>query len=750
MENIRKWIMAAWCVAIATTGLLAQQNSADKLYNQLGYAASAAQILKDKKESELTKEEIMRVANSYRLNADTRTAEYWYAKFMSDNKEPEQLLRYSQVLLSNGKCEEAVRTYNQFLATADETTKANRGFVTNCTEMQKFNREGVEVKNADFANSTALDFSPVKFGDGLVITSNRGGASRYNPETNLCVDCGDKWTRGNFTDLFYVKKNDKGGYDTEAMEKDLNEKYHDGVPTFNKEGNIMYFTRNNYKGKSADGLIDLKICSAELKNGRWTNIKYLPFNSDEFGCAHPTLSADGKRMYFASNRPGGLGGMDIYVSNVTDGVWGDPKNLGNTVNSADNEIFPFIGEDDALYYSSNGFAGYGGLDIYKANKTGDESTWTKRINMGAPFNSAADDFGITTTSSEKEGYFTSNRSGGKGLDDVYSFSWDKTKLRAQPRRIVVYDAKTNQRLEDVIVNIIDIDDANGSRRMITDKDGKVIAEIKPEGGKYRFELSKTGYKSKIVTAESPEIMAGEEYRIPMEKSPAVPFEGLVRNKITGEPLPGARVRLLNRCTGKTEEFTTDAKGKFTTALDCDCDYELIVTKDGFFEERTNISTKGIDCEKTPKKTATLDLEPRRPFTQGQIIVLKDIFYDFDKSNIRADAQPELDRVVGYMLRYPSMAIELGSHTDCRGTDAYNDRLSQRRAESAVKYIISRGVAASRIKAKGYGEQQLTNNCVCKTRDSKDCTEEQHQANRRTEILVTQFNEPDVEVQGRRK
>ncbi len=749
MKNMKIWIAAVWCLAIAT-GLFAQQDKAQKMYNNMGYAASVGQLLKDKKESELTKEEIARVANSYRLNADTRTAEYWYAKYMTDNKEPEQLLRYSQVLLSNGKCEEAVRTYNEFLKNADDATKANRGFVTNCTEMQKFDRQGVEITNVEFANSTALDFSPVKYADGLMFTSNRGGGQRYNPETNLCLDCGDRWTRGNFTDLFYAKKNDKGGYDVEAVETELNKKYHDGTPTFNKAGDKMFFTRNNYKGKSKDGLIDLKVCSAELKNGSWTNVKYLPFNSDEFASAHPTLSADGKRLYFSSNRPGGLGGMDIYVSNLTDNVWGDPKNLGNTVNSAGNETFPFIGEDESLYYSSDGFAGYGGLDIYKATKNSD-GAWAKRTNMGAPFNSANDDLGFTTTGSETEGYFASNRAGGKGLDDIYSFKSDKSKLRPEPRRIVVYDAKTGQNLEDVVVNIIDLDDANGARRMLTDKDGKVIAEIKAEGGKYKFDLTKGGYKSKTVMAESAEIMAGDEYRIPMDKAPAVPFEGLVRNKVTGLPILGAKVRLLNRCTGKTQEFTTDANGKFTTALDCDCEYELIATKDGFFEERTTISTKGIDCEKTPKKTATLELMPReqQTFKKGDIIVLKDIYYDFDKANIRPDAQPELDKVVRYMLIYPSMEIELGSHTDCRGTDGYNENLSQRRAESAVKYIISRGVAKSRIKAQGYGEQRLVNACACKIRDNK-CTDQEHQDNRRTEILITQFNEPDVEVQSRRK
>ena len=560
-----------------------KKRKADRFYNYLGYMKSTNMYQKVYENEGVISQDMMEhIANSFRLNSDYEAAAYWYGRFIQSTNEPSHFLHYAQALQSLGRCEDATRWYRRY---ADKVKESKRvDFVTDCGELKAFkSNKNVFINNEAALNTEHLDFSPVLFKNKLVLTSNR-------PQDRLVAHT-DTWTNNQFTDLFI--SNQKGGGGITPLRKNVNEEYHDGTATFSADGHKMFFTRNNRKGKSGDNIIKLKIYVANRDGDNWEDITELPFNDKEFNTAHPSLSLDGTRLYFASDRPGGFGGMDIYVSYLKEGTWQTPINLGPAVNSPGNEIFPFIADDNRLYYASNGHRGLGGLDIYRVTQSleGDDYSWTERRNLGKKFNSAKDDFGYVRVGTSDTGWLTSNRDGGLGGDDIYRWEGE----------------------------------------------------------------------------EDPE---EEEKEEEPEPEPVVEPEPLP--ELEPEPLP--------------------------------------------------------------------EPEPE-PIVLEKVFVLEDVYYDFDKYYIRPDAAVELDEVVALMQQYRSMKIELGSHTDARGSRQYNQRLSQNRANAAVEYIISRGIDPQRIIAKGYGESKVINQCI----DGVKCTEEEHQQNRRTEIRILEFNEPNVKI-----
>ncbi|MEM8908346.1 MAG: hypothetical protein AAGD05_10915, partial [Bacteroidota bacterium] len=439
-----------------SVGISGERKKADRLYRDLGYKASVELYHRLSKEEKRDEKVLARMANSYRLNHETEEAEYWYAKFVHQSSDAQHLLHFAQVLQSNNKCEDAVRWYRRYAERVGKAAKAHRGFIQDCQELTQFkDNASIEVTNTQLLNSAHLDFSPIPYREGFVFTSTRG--------TDRMKIKKDNWTKDNFSDLFYAELDEKGKFKKPVpLFGEINGLYHDGVATFNTAGSMMYFTRNNNDGKSKEGLVDLKIYSARQADGYWTDIEELPFNSDQYTTCHPTLSSDGRRLYFASNRPGGYGGLDIYVCDSRGGAWGTPQNLGPTVNSAGNELFPFLNEEEILYYASNGHQGLGGLDIFAAEKVDqtDESTWTIRYNLGKKINSVKDDFGFWINSAKNEGYFSSSRKKGLGGDDIYQ--WKLTDAAQQlgmggyAQDICVCESGSGQRIAKANLQITEL------------------------------------------------------------------------------------------------------------------------------------------------------------------------------------------------------------------------------------------------------------------------------------------------------
>ena len=493
------------------------------------------------------------------------------------------------------------------------------------------------VKNLNAINTEFAEYSPSFSNDKLYFVSNRVSEKIYSGTGTPFTDLFEVKTRGANVDLNSLKKLD---------DNINNEKVNEGSITFSEDGMYMIFAKGNDGKNSGRNNVDLYW--SRFRRGGWTNPRLLNVNTSRSWDSTPYLSKDGKTLYFASNRSKGYGGTDIYKANVNRrGRWINIQNLGPEINTPGNELFPSVTEDGRLYFSSDNHEGFGGLDIFVATRRGGKITIS---NPGKPLNSRGDDFGVNPYNPTR-GFFTSNRDGGKGDDDIYTFVNDDPNLKIV--NYVLKGTTLTQKNDDKELIIL----GNSSVKLL-DKEGVVI-----------------------------------------------------------------------------EETFTDDNGEFEFIVYTDEEYLLIGEKENYFSTRGDFSTIGKELDKTKLKEFITNVEFEKNLILDRIIVnksivLDNIYYDLDKADIREDAAIELDKLVIILEDNPNISIELSSHTDDRSSVEYNQDLSQRRAESAVSYILSKGIDRTRISAKGYGESQLL------ILNAK--TEDEHQINRRTEFKVTSY------------
>ena len=797
MKNI---IIILFLVSFITN--LFAQKKGDKVYDNLGYL-TAADYYQDLEDDKQTYDIKLKLANSFMLNSQYEAAEYWYAQIINEVQDNETIFQYASSLQANGKCEDAIRWYKEFQTKSKDKT---RSFIEDCAEIKKFdNHKHIKLFNLKDLNTEHHDFSPIPHKNGLVFTSMRGNKKVANNT--------DKWTNDNYSDLFYVEKEDDKYKDVKPLKGEVNGNFHDGVATFSAPNKQMIFTRTSKKKSDGEETKELKIFSAKGEGENWQDVKELPFSDKEYSTCHPTLSIDGQRLYFSSDRPGGFGGMDIYVSKKEGNKWGEPVNLGPTVNTSSNEIFPFISQKDKLFFASNGHKGLGGLDIFVVEKSteSDENSWADRKNVGKPINSKKDDFGFYIDTEEEMGYVSSNRPGGAGQDDIYR--WEKTEGipnkkdpfdpdpdnpnavigagKSGMHQIAVCDAKTGKKLENARVALLKSEDnwlayedeSQMPNTILTNNIGGDFG-IKVQGGvvradasfttnsagafnyfleenkTYSFYAEKDYYRPTRQQLTGAQLMENSDYCIPLAKRNCIKLKGAVKNKNFPKYIPGAEVTLIDKCTGQITTLQTDFDGKFEMCIECTCEYDIIVKKLNFKEGQTQVSTMKVPCNSTVVMNALVELEldrldpnagnitpeyineymtgdPSGNYQVGQEITLNNIYYDFDKDNIRADAANDLDYIAMIMNEYQSMEISLASHTDSRGETDYNRWLSRNRSKSAKQYLIERGIESYRIhKALGFGETRHVNDCY----DGVECSEEAHQKNRRTVVTIENFNQ----------
>lgn len=796
-----------------------EEKKAEKWYDDLGYSA-ALEAYGEKPDGSYDTEDLIKIAESYRKKSDYYNAQKWYGQLVKKSSEPIYKLYYAQALQANGHYEAARQFFKDYddeaskgVGPGEEVDRRGKMGMKACDAIQNFRyAKDVTISNVAEINTKKLDFSPSYIDGGLIFVSTRDnevGSKRK-----------DTWINDNFMELFYAEKGTTVGvFDKPvAFSPEINTKFHEGPMTMAPDGQIMYFTRNNYnkgkRGRDKGKVTLLKIYSAEKSGDKeWINIKELAFNSDDYHSCHPTLAADGQRLFFSSNRPGGFGGMDIYVSELLDGSWSEPVNLGKEVNTKGNEVFPFIHASGVLYYASNGLPGLGGLDIFTSSplvKNG-EVTWSNVSNLGQPFNGKKDDFGFIMDEEGTKGYFTSSRPGGKGADDIYSWSSTNEPVKAKEEELIastisVCDAETGEKIagakvvafqgekelvgtsdiatsdyvlgltpaedgDDYVLSIKKTSEKEGESEVFTtDENGEFIYKMK-QGETYIFKALKTGY----VDAEEDYVSeftatTNDDYCIPMVKRSCTQLVGKVFNSVyKGKVIAGAKVTLINKCNGEMIQVESEYDGSYEFCMECGCEYELLGTKSNFSQDKQRVSLLSRNCDETVEQNLNLTYGQEEQFASnrpappqqqqypnyppnpgnymsnafggnfngnlmGRSIVLEKVYYDFNKYDIRPDASRELDKIVDLLREFPSMEIELSSHTDTRGTDKYNETLSQNRADAAVEYIISKGISASRLSARGYGEKYPRNKC----KDEVECSEEEHQYNRRTEVKITRF------------
>lgn len=712
----------------------------DWYYKQFDYKKAILFYEKALKKDEKNVYVLQKIADSYRLVNDWPKAETYYASLAQmENANSINKLYYAEALRANQKYPEAKVYYKQYqdVAPTDVSVKERLQGLDKVEELSQ-DHGFYDVKNLDKINSKYSDFGVDMFKDtGIYFCSNRF------PDAYVVHK--DVWTQGNFLQIYEAYKDDTASGNITKCNlmsgRTVNRKFHEGTSSYNDKMKEMYVDRSNYNGKraftAADKTVKLKIYRIVWlpDANRWGDelVEAVPFNDKEYSVCHPSLSKDAKTIYFASDKPGGYGGVDIYMSmREIGGQWGTPINLGPKVNTSGDEMFPYIANDGTLYFASNGHLGLGGLDVFSTSmvKTGNKMTnWTEPENLGYPINTNMDDFNYVIADDNKKGYFCSNRPGGQGDDDIYSFTKKGLILNG-----IVYDAATGLPIQDAQVVMKESDVEKG--RLKSGKDGDFKFAAVP-GTTYKFHATKPGYLPADLSfdvKEKPELV-----KIPMVAEGGINLEVTVLDKKTRDPLSEATVKLTNLTTNKEEPCTTNKDGKCFFSLEPNTNYRLSGSKetgDPDTKYLTVTATQSTVGKKAP--TTLYNVLELEKVKRGVAIKVENIYYDLDKWFIRPDAAKELDKLVKILKDNPTMEIELSSHTDCRATAKYNMQLSSKRAESCVNYMASQGVEGRRMIAAGYGESRLVNKCACEGTVAVPCSDEEHQENRRTEFKILKF------------
>jgi outer membrane protein OmpA-like peptidoglycan-associated protein/tetratricopeptide (TPR) repeat protein len=649
---MRKTSLYTLLLLILSISMSAQKTKvakADKAYDKFAYVDAIKTYERLFEKGYKNPDMLQKLGNAYYFKAELDSAAKWYGELfaLTQDVEPEYYYRYAQSL-------KAIKEYKKADAMLEQFHKKNgtdtRGKLASAQKdylaVIKKNSGRYTIENAGI-NSEFSDYGSAYYNNKVIFASARDtGGVRKSKHT---------WTGENFTNLYAAEMGGQGELTSaERFSKSLNSRFHESTPVFTKDGQTVYFTRNNFltkKGKDKDGATLLKLYKATLNGDKWENITELPFNSDEYSVAHPALSTDEKTLYFVSNMPGTLGQSDIFKVSISGDTYGTPENLGNIINTEGRETFPFITPENELFFASDGHPGLGGLDVF-ASKLEDDKTYQNVLNVGEPLNSSKDDFSYVINNKTHLGYVTSNRDGGQGNDDIYRF-------------------KETKKLE---------------------------------------------------------------YKCEQELS------GVVTDKESGAPIANAKVTLQDRNFKEIASKITDKEGKFDFGIvDCGSKYILKTEKPDY----TTIETPTITGEESGKTFVPIELElAKKKVGEGDDLAkafgIKMIYFDLDKSNIRKDAALELAKILDVMEQNPTMELDIRSHTDCRQTAQYNAALSDRRAKSTMAWLVSKGIAKSRLTGKGYGESQLVNDCGCEPTNASTCSEEQHQENRRSEFIITKL------------
>ncbi len=674
-----------------------------------------------------------RLANSYRFLNDTHNAEIWYERFIAFGKySANDIFYYSLALRSNGKTQLADDWMLVFkkINASDSRALAFDYKESKLREIES-KRSNFTIHNLAF-NTAGIEFSPAFVQDKQL-------AFVAADPNQLVIKREFSWNQTPFLDVYLVDKASDTTFGIPyRIPGKINSKFHDGPATFSKNGDVVFFTRNNYlknKKLSKDGVLKLTLLQAEkTEKGKWKNIREVRLGSKEYSVGHPSMSEDGTKIVFTSDMPGSLGGTDIWMIRKSGNTWSKPINLGPQVNTEGNEMFPFIAPNGDVFFASNGHIGLGGLDLFYAPLKNNE--YKNAVNLGAGLNSPKDDFGLIVTSDFTKGYFTSNREGGKGDDDIYAVSFLKP-IQIKLFQLTVEDKVSKNPIiranVELYVNekkFVYVSDSLGRIELIVNPSDKISVSVARENYFPITQLlipNDTSYTT-INTI------------VPLVSNQQLVYTTKVVDHASKSSLQDVTVTIKSR--KYYTSLVTDKNGDLFLDLTSfkigdEIQLDIRLEKDGYLGKELLI-TKVIDS------TGLLPLLPEKTISMyklevgleiGKAIKINPIYFDYNKHAIRPDAAKELDKIVKILKRYPEIVIELGSHTDCRGSIGFNNDLSDRRAKSSVQYLVDHGISEDRLYGKGYGESRLVNKCACEGDQEVECSEEKHQQNRRTEFVI---------------
>lgn len=608
-----------WTVqtAMAQTSLLKEAN---EHFDQFAFPKAIDIYLKVLDKDRNNAQALERIADCYRLTSNTRKAEFYYKRAIKANKEKHQLkLYYAQAVMSNKNYAEALIAFDEYTHFVPHDSRG-WNFSDYCRNINDYMRDSsLYSVNRLTINAPESDISPAFYADGIVFESARPKG---------LIDPKSEWTGESSYDMFFSKENAGKWIDPTPLKGKPESHYDEGPLTFDTQNTVMYFTRNLGKGKAKSRTVRLGIFQAHKIGDEWVNIKELSFNNEGYSVGHPTLSHDGKTLYFASDMPGGTGGKDIYMSRFKNGMWSEPENLGTSVNTEGDEMFPFVHADGTLYFASNGWGGFGGLDIFAAKPF--EEDWMV-INMGYPINGSRDDFGLILNTDKTIGYLSSNRQGDRSSDDIY-------KVSIQPAKARQMMANTSPNQQATMMPALQPNNANLAMPSVV---AQQVA-LQPDNTNVpKPDLQVTTqptkvYKSKMpkIHTETPSVVEPKtiellaehaigqtkktatpivtEIAMPQQtldqapfnayKSKALPKDpilaanpqlvlmGIVVNKINKQPLSNAIVCLTDSDTKESTKVVTGENGNFIFRLNCEKKYTLSKLFNDKEEDSKKIST----------------------------------------------------------------------------------------------------------------------------------------------------------------
>ncbi len=654
MKKHTHWLFYLLIGALVVSCAQSQYKSGVAAYEQYAYADAIDNLEKSLRKKPTAEAQLLLAESYLKVNRFGDAKNMFDLATLNPNVTDEARMHYGKALMSTRRYDDAQTVFDGVLS-RDPSNKVAQALALSCRKTSEMTRDSALFKVDRVNLGTATAYGPV-LAAGQLYFSAPAGSGLNDPYTNQP-----------YTDIYAVDDTD-GSWGNPLAQKALNSKFHDAVPAFSQDGNTAVFTRSLLEGGkrlAADGenTNNLQLyLSRKGAEGEWSEPELLPFNENGFMYTHPALSADGNTLYFASDKLGGMGGMDLYRTTWNGSAWSQPENLGGGVNTPGNEVFPSLKHADTLYFSSDAHLTLGGLDLMYATQTA--GTWNPPIHLSAPVNSPADDFGMAFEG-PLEGYISSDRS---GTDQIYRF---------------------------------------------------------------------------------------------VELDPQIDINGLITDKNSMRPLQGVGITLTNQTDGTESRTVTDADGRFTFDLEPNKDYTVYAEVDDYFKVSQEISTIGItdnhtfdlpieldplivagdpdnpnggdgsDNDDGSNKGDGSDLGLHNPNGVGQYPI-HNIYWDYNKWDIRPDAEPYLDQLVKVLKDNPSLTVQIQSHCDCRGSNAFNDALSQKRAEAVMDYLVSKGIPRVKLQSKGMGKRKLVNKCNCRR---TSCTEDQHSENRRTEFVV---------------
>ena len=638
-------LIAITCVNSYAQVVNKKEAKGDKEYAKYAYIDAIKTYERIYEKGYRSPDMLLKIGNAYYFNAELEKANKWYSELYAANPEQESefYYRFAQTLKAVKENDKANAMLAKFSEKSGNDSRAKilsqkKDYLAEI----KNNSGRYKIENAGI-NTKYSDYGTAYMGTKVVFSSARD-TGNFSKKIHT-------WTGQYFTNLYDSPIADDGSLGAVGkFGKKLNTKFHEDTPAFTKDGKTVYFTRNNFlekRGYDASKVTLLKIYKATIdKDGQWNNITPVSFNSDSYQTAHPALSPDEKTLYFASDMPGTHGQSDLFRVKINDdGSFGTPENLGDAINTEGRETYPFISDNNELYFASDGQPGLGGLDIYITRIPKDGSTNFKEVlNVGEEANSPKDDFALIINYKTKKGFLSSNRDGGQGSDDIYKF------------------VETKPIWCEQILNGV-----------VTDEDTKAV-------------------------------------------------------------LPNTKLQLFDDNFNKIKETTSDAEGKYEfTEVKCGTKYFVRASLEDYTTKESPV-TIGKETGETK-----LNIELK---TEGCRVKIGDdlancfkiniIYFDLNKWNIRPDAAIDLAKLLDVLEQNPSMKINIRSHTDSRASNEYNDNLSKNRAKSTKDWLVKNGIAADRLTSEGLGERELVNKCA----DGVQCTEAEHQLNRRSEFIIT--------------